>query len=121
MGFKFLSITFIGVAFLSLGLSVGCAKNNDTENKDPFPTYDANSPLGKELNAATLNCATSECESNKSDFESVGMVAMARDGYVSKYGSYKMGQCVLSHQTRESRVFTFGHNTHGNPASDFRS
>ncbi len=94
MGFKFLSITFLAVAFLSLGLTVGCAKNNDTDNKDPFPTYDANSPLGKELSATTLSCASSECESNKADFESIGMVAMARDGYVSKYGSYKMGQCT---------------------------
>jgi hypothetical protein len=94
MGFKSFSITFLAVAFLSLGLTVGCAKNNDTDNKDPFPTYDANSPLGQELNAVTLTCATSECEANKADFESIGLVAMARDGYVSKYSSYKMGRCT---------------------------
>lgn len=90
MGFKFLSITLL----VATVLTVSCAKTNDTETKDPFPTYDANSPLGKELSATTLTCANSECESNKSDFESIGLVAMARDGYVSKYGSYKMGQCT---------------------------
>tara|TARA_B110001454_G_scaffold219194_1_gene251297 strand:+ start:51683 stop:53140 length:1458 start_codon:yes stop_codon:yes gene_type:complete len=90
MGFKFLSITLLSAALLT----ISCAKNNDTETHDPFPTYDANSPLGKELSAAILKCANSECESNKTDFESIGLVAFARDGYVPKNSSYKMGRCT---------------------------
>lgn len=88
-GFKQLSL----VLGLTAILTVGCSKDN-TETKDPFPVYDANSPLGKELTYASLSCAGTECESNKSDFESIGMVAMARDGYTSTYTSYKMGQCT---------------------------
>lgn len=90
MVFKSLAFSFLVIS----ALTMGCAKNDDTDSKEPFPIYDANSPLGKELSYASLTCATSECESNKSDFESIGLVAMASDGYTSTYSSYKIGQCT---------------------------
>lgn len=90
LGFKSLSLGFLFIC----ALSVSCAKNDDTDKNEPFPVYDANSPLGKELNYASLTCATAECDSNKSDFESIGLVAMASDGYTSSYSSYKLGQCT---------------------------
>lgn len=89
MGLQRISFLLVVLALFT----AGCAENN-IENKDPFPTYDANSSLGRELANASLVCASKECESNKSDFESIGLVAMASEGYASTYFSYKMGQCT---------------------------
>ncbi|MBL7543997.1 MAG: trypsin-like peptidase domain-containing protein [Bdellovibrionaceae bacterium] len=82
------SICIISFALIT---NIACQKSDDT--KYPFPTYDSSLLLNKELEQTTLNCENTECESNKKDFESIGLVGMVVEGEPEDY-NHRAGQCT---------------------------
>lgn len=78
-------------------LAAGCApksdSNSNTDNEYPFPIYKTSSPLYKELKSAKISCEDSICESNKSDFESIGVVGMLAEGKPTDF-EFGLGQCT---------------------------
>lgn len=80
-----------------IGISLlGCSRSDTTKTSaidHSLPTYDAYLPLGRELNAAPLSCGSSECLSNLSDFESIGLVGIVSSGKATDY-VYNLSQCT---------------------------
>lgn len=89
-----LDLKFLGLVVVVIGLG-GCAPSSDSkdDNKYPFPTYDSSNPIYRELKAASLSCYSSECESNKQDFESIGLVGMVVENKPRDWDA-KLGQCT---------------------------
>lgn len=87
-------LKFLGLVVVVIGLG-GCAPSSDSkdDNKYPFPTYDSSNPIYRELKSATLMCYSSECESNKQDFESIGLVGMVVENKPRDWDA-KLGQCT---------------------------
>lgn len=71
----------------------GCSSDSSGSNTQAVPTFDTTNTLKKEMESASLYCANKECESNKSDFESIGLVGMVVEGTVDSYWR-KMSQCT---------------------------
>lgn len=88
-----MSKLFLG--FLLLIIALGCAPKSDADknNDYPFPMYNTSSPLYKELKSASITCEDSKCDSNKSDFEAIGVVGMLAKGKPTDY-EFGMGQCT---------------------------
>lgn len=76
-------------------VSVGCNQKSDSKVTDdyPFPMYNTSSPLYKELLQSQLGCEDFNCESNRSDFEAIGIVGMLAKGSPED-NEFGLGQCT---------------------------